>query len=96
MRRRRNAWLRIGTDAMVLGLEASSVIGLRSLKIAQGGPRAEAEAKRMVAEKLEAARVLATLNALGALGFTAPSIASHSIAHLRRKVRANRRRLAKG
>ena len=68
MRRRRNAWLRIGTDAMVLGLEASSVIGLRSLKIAQGGPRAEAEAKRMVAEKLEAARVLATLNALGALG----------------------------
>ena len=82
-------------DAMTLGVEASTVIALRGMKIAAGGPAADAEAKRMVQEKVEAAMALQTLALTGALGWSAPGITSKTIAHYRRRVRANRRRLAK-
>jgi hypothetical protein len=71
------------------------VIGLRTLKLAAGGPAAEAEAKRMVGEKVEAAFAVQALAMTGAFGLTAPRIASGAIAHYRRKVRSNRRRLTK-
>lgn len=80
---------------MALGAEAASVIGLRSLKIATGGPAADAEAGLMVREKLEAAWDLHRLAMTGALGLTAPRIAAKTLAHYRRRVRSNRRRLAK-
>ena len=95
MPRSRNPWLRLGWDAWALSLEASTVMGLRTMKIAAGGPAADAEARRMVSEKVEAAAALQTLAMTGALGFTAPRIAGKTMAHYRRKVRANRRRLAK-
>jgi hypothetical protein len=87
-------WLRAGFHAWSLGLEVSSVIALRTLKIAAGGIAAEAEARRMVSEKIEAAVTLQALALTGGLGPTANS-AARTIAHYRRKVRANRRRLAK-
>jgi len=80
---------------MALGVEAASVIGLRSMKIATGGPAANAEAELMVREKMEAALALQSLAMIGALGSTAPGIASKTLAHYRRRVQANRRRLAK-
>ena len=80
----------------MLGAEAATVMALRSMKIAAGGPAAETEAKRMVSEKVEAAQALQLKAMTGALGFTAPSVVGQSIKHYRRKVRANRRRLAKG
>ena len=92
---RRNPWMKLGWDAMALGTEAAAVIGLRSIKIASGGPAADAEAALMVKEKIEAAWALQGLAVMGALGFTAPRIASRTVAHYRRRVRANRRRLAK-
>ena len=95
MPRSRNPWLRLGWDAWALSLEASTVMGLRTMKIAAGGPAADAEAKRMVSEKVEAAAALQTLAVTGALGFTAPQVAGKTLAHYRRKVRANRRRLSK-
>jgi hypothetical protein len=67
----RNPWFCAGFYAWSLGLEASSVISLRTLKIAVGGPAAEAEARRMVSEKLEAGLTLQTLALTGGLGFTA-------------------------
>jgi hypothetical protein len=91
----RNPWFRAGFYAWSLGLEASSVIALRTLKIAIGGPAAEAEARRMVSEKLEAGLTLQTLALTGGLGFTAHGAATKTLAHYRRKVRANRRRLAR-
>jgi len=94
-RRPANPWLRIGMDAWSLGLEASSVIGLRTLKIAAGGPAAEAEAQRMVSEKVDAAMALQIKAMTGGLGFTPPGAAAKTLAHYRRKVRANRRRLSK-
>lgn len=95
MPRRGNPWFKVGMDAMELGLESSAVIGLRVLKIAAGGAAADAEAGRMVEEKLSAAAALQMLALTGALGWTAPRITSRTIAHYRRRVRANRRRLTK-
>jgi len=94
-RRRSNPWLRIGFDAWSLGVEASAVIGLRTLKIAAGGAAGEAEARRMVAEKVDAAAQLQTKALVGGLGFTGAAAATQTLAHYRRKVRANRRRLSK-
>jgi hypothetical protein len=94
MARRRNPWVGIGMNAWALGLEASTVIGLRTLKIAVGGPAAAAETHRMIQEKLDAATELQTLAMTGGLGASAPSAAKKMVAHYRRKVRANRRRLA--
>ena len=93
---RGNPWLRVALDAWSLSIEASSVIGLRTLKIAAGGAAGEAEARLMVAEKIDASLDLHTKAMTGALGFDASTAASKTLNHYRRKVRANRRRLAKG
>jgi hypothetical protein len=95
-RRRGNPWFAIGLDAWTLGLEASAVVGLRALKIAQGGAASQAEAGRMVSEKVEAALDLQLRALTGGLGVTPASPSARTLAHYRRKVRANRRRLSKG
>ncbi|HEV2363378.1 MAG TPA: hypothetical protein VGS12_04180 [Caulobacteraceae bacterium] len=94
-RRRRNPWLGIGLDAWTLGLEASAVIGLRALKIAQGGANGQAEAERMISEKVEAALDLQRRALTGCLGATPASATARAVAHYRRKVKANRRRLSR-
>jgi hypothetical protein len=94
-RRRANPWLPIGLDAWTLGMEAATVMALRSTVIAQGGAKARAEAERMVSEKLEAGLALQTLALTGGLGLTAASASARTLTHYRRKVRANRRRLSK-
>jgi len=95
MARSRNPWFGIGMSAWSLGLEAQTVIGLRTLKIAAGGAAGEAEARRMVAEKIDAGVALQTLAVTGGLGFTPHGAAAKTLTHYRRKVRANRRRLSK-
>ena len=94
-RRRRNPWFGIGLDAWRLGLEASAVIGLRTLKIAKGGARGRAEAERMIHEKIEAASALQVQALTGRLGGTLAAASTRTIAHYRRKVNANRRRLSR-
>lgn len=95
MPRTHNPWLRLGQDAWMLGAEATTVITLRSMTIAAGGSTAANEAQRMVSEKVEAAQALQMMAVTGALGFTALGVASRSLKHYRRKVRANRRRLSR-
>ncbi len=92
----RNPWIGLSLDAWRLGLEASQVIGLRTMKIAAGGAAGKAEADRMIAEKIDAGLALQTLAMTGGLGLTAASASARTLAHYRRKVQANRRRLAKG
>ena len=96
MARRGNPWLRLGLDAWSLGAESSAVIGLRMMKMAAGGAAAEAEARRMVSEKVEAGLALQAMALTGGLGVTPHGAAAKTVAHYRRKVRANRRRLAAG
>jgi hypothetical protein len=95
MARRLPAHLRLGLDAWTLGMEAASVIGLRMMKAAAGGPAAEAEGRRMVGEKIAAAADLQLMAMTGALGMTGAGAAAKTLAHYRRKVRANRRRLSR-
>lgn len=95
MRTPRNPWLGIGFDAWTLGLEAATVMGLRTMKIAAGGPGAQAEAERMVEEKVAAGLALQSLALTGGLGGSPASAAARTLTHYRRKVRANRRRLSK-
>jgi hypothetical protein len=92
----KNPWIRIGLDAWSFGFEVSSVMCLRTLKIAAGGAGAEAEARLMVREKVEAGWAIQQKAMTGALGLTPHGATTRTLAHLRRKVRSNRRRLAAG
>jgi hypothetical protein len=83
-------------DAWRLGMEASAVIGLRTMKIAAGGTEGQAESVRMVTEKIDSLWTLQTSAMTGGLGSTPQRAAAKTIAHYRRKVRANRRRLSAG
>ncbi|HEY2052208.1 MAG TPA: hypothetical protein VGH03_22930 [Caulobacteraceae bacterium] len=96
MANRYNPWPELGWKAFTLGVEAASVMTLRTLKIAAGGAPATAEAQRMVQEKLDAGLALQAKLWTGALGSTPSSMTSRTLAHYRPKVRANRRRLSKG
>jgi hypothetical protein len=89
----KNPWVRIALSAWALGFEASSVIGLRVMKIAAGGPAAEAETRLMFREKFQAGLAIQGKVLSGALGKTAHTATSRALAHYRRKVRSNRRRL---
>lgn len=95
MARRRDPWTGMVWDAWAMGLEASSVIGMRTLKIAAGGQAAQTEINLMVGEKVTAAMTLPMLAMTGQLGTNATAVAARSLTHLRKKVRANRRRLSK-
>ena len=98
MTRRRTAatsWIDLSMDAWRLGAEAQTVIALRMMKIAAGGAGGDAETRRMVSEKVGAAMELSTKAAISALTGGVPVGPAHAIAHYRRKVRANSRRLMK-
>ena len=88
-------WLELGWETWALGVEASTVIGLRAMKFAVGGAAAETEAMTMVAEKLQAGMALQAMALTGGLGLNPQIAAARTVSHYRRKVRANRRRLLK-
>lgn len=81
-------WFGLGLDALQLHVEAQHVIGLRLMKLAQGGPAAQAEARRMVAEKTAAMAEAAFTLASG-------GSAKKVVRRYRTHVRANQRRLAR-
>jgi hypothetical protein len=54
----RNSWIRASLSAWSLALEASTVIALRTVKLAAGTAAGEAEARRMFSEKIEAGMAL--------------------------------------
>jgi hypothetical protein len=75
-------------DATMLSFEAQQVIALRMMKLAQGGKLARAEASRMVAEKVA--------ESMGAAMTLMTGGSSHVVmAKVRRRVRANSRRLSR-
>jgi hypothetical protein len=80
--------MRLTHDAVMLGLEAQRVIGLRLIKLSVGGPAAQAEALRMVSEKTAA---LAEAGLTLARGGSAGRV----IRRYRTHVRSNKRRLLK-
>ncbi len=88
-------WFGIGLDAWALAAESNMVIAMRMGQMAFGGPAAAKEAERMVSEKVAANLALSMDIATGKFGASPEKIMSGSIAHYSRRVKSNRRRLAK-
>lgn len=86
-------WASTGVEAWALGVEASAVIGLRMMKMAQGGAASEREARLMVSEKIESMLQLQADFIGGRMGTTPAAGAKRVVRHYRRKVASNRRRL---
>jgi hypothetical protein len=81
-------------DAMRFGFEVQSVIALRLIKIAGGGAESNAEVARMVTEKIKA---LTDAQAAGAValaqGKSVKAASKRAMTPIKRRVRANHRRL---
>ena len=91
--RPRGSWFGVWLDALSLGLEAASVVGIRLLTIGAGGTAGLAEAQMMISEKIEASLTLQAKAVTGGLGLTAFDAATKTLDHYRQKVLANRSRL---
>lgn len=76
-----------------LALEAQQVIALRLMHLAAGGPKAAREAHLMVAEKVDAAGKAAGMMAAARARGAPDGGADEVVRMLRRRVRANRKRL---
>lgn len=91
-----NAWARLSMQAAVTGFEAQNVMALRFMRFAAGGALAQSEASRMIAEKIlalgeaQSAATLATIK-----GDKSDRVATRVLRIYKRRVRKNRRRLAK-
>ena len=81
---RRTSWMDVCYGAWSLGIEAATVMTLRTWKIGAGGPAAEAEISRMVSEKIEAGLALQTMALTGQLGASAPGAAAKTIGQIGR------------
>ncbi len=84
----------LSLDAWSLYLDVSTVIGLRMMKVAAGGSSADREIALMINEKVQSAIELQIDGVTGRLGVTPASAAKKVIRHYKRKVGANKRRLA--
>jgi CheY-specific phosphatase CheX len=87
-------WFDIGMDAWALAAESNMVIAMRIGSLAQGGPAAAQEVRRMVTEKVAANLALGCDLMTGKLGSSPEAIVSGSIAHYSKSVVANRKRLS--
>ena len=91
-----NPWFALSLNAAQLGIEAQSVIALRMLRFASGGGRMEAEATRMVTEKVAAAVEAQTAAAVAAVsGHPQHVVANKALKVFKKRVRANKRRLSR-
>jgi len=95
MARKDNSWFGLGLEAWSLALEASSVMALRTVRIAAGGAAANREVAAMVSEKVTSGLALQAKVLTAGLGASPQAMTAKTIAHFRPKVRANRRRLTR-
>jgi hypothetical protein len=79
-------WWKFSADLAMAGFEAQRVIALRLLKLGAGGPKAHAEATKMVTEKMAASAQAATTLLAGGSAQTV-------LRRYRTIMRANERRL---
>jgi hypothetical protein len=79
----------------MLALEAQSVIALRLMRIAGGGALARSEATRMVTEKVQALGEAQAVAAVGPVTGRNNHVAKKVVGVYKKRVRGNRRRLAR-
>jgi hypothetical protein len=91
-----NAWFTLSAQAVRMCWDAQAVILLRSLRIAKGGARADAETQRMITEKVAAlAEAQLAVTAAMLKGSNKRRVGKKALAVYARRVRRNRRRLSK-
>jgi hypothetical protein len=88
--------LKFWMDAVKFNLEVQSVVSMRLMKIAAGGAEGGAEYTRMVHEKAEAAVDAQTAGGLAlANGRSIKAAAKAAMVPVKKRVRANRKRLSR-
>jgi hypothetical protein len=91
-----NPWLELSLKAVQMGMEAQSVIAIRMLRLATGGARMEAEASRMVTDKVAAAAEGQAVAAVSALSGRSPHVVESRAPRVGKKlVHTNKRRLSR-
>ncbi len=91
-----NPWFALSAQAARMCWDMQAVILLRSLRIAQGGARGDAETRRMIAEKAAAlAQAQLTVTAAALKGDKKHRVAKKALTVYATRVRRNRRRLSK-
>jgi len=91
-----NAWFAISAQAVRMCWDAQAVILLRSLRLAKGGARADAETQRMITEKVAAlAEAQLAVTAAMLKGSNKRRVGKKALAVYARRVRCNRHRLSK-
>lgn len=88
-------WATIALDTWRLGAEAWLVVGLRTARLAGGGPTACSEARLMLTEKVDSGIALGTALLAGQLGDTPQALVGNTVSHYLKGVRANRKRLSR-
>lgn len=89
-----SAKLMPGIDAVSFSTDVVSVVALRTMRIALGGPEGMKESRLMVAEKIAALAQVQWNLITGAYGFTPQTMAKGVNRHYARAVRSNRKRLS--
>ena len=91
-----NPWVELSLKAVQMGMEAQSVIARRMLGLATGSARMEAEASRMVTDKVAAAAEAQPVAAVSALNCRSPHVVASKAPRVpKKRVRANKRRLSR-
>jgi hypothetical protein len=91
-----SAWCALSVQTARLGWEAQNVIALRLIRMAAQRPGSQAEARRMVTEKVAAlTEAQAAANAAFIKGGKSHRVAKEVLGVYKKRVRANRRRLTK-
>jgi len=91
-----NPWFGLSVQRVRLVWDAQTVIALRLMKLGLGGAKAQSEAQRMVSEKFAAfmeAQVGVATAAM--MGYSGDRVAKKVFGVYRKRVRRNRRRLAR-
>jgi hypothetical protein len=91
-----NPWFPLILKTMQLGVEAQSVIALRMMRFAAGGAIARSEARRAITDKVAAGGEAQAVAALAiASGQKDTVVAGKVLRVVKRRVRANKRRLSR-
>ncbi|HVV33479.1 MAG TPA: hypothetical protein VHC73_09660 [Vitreimonas sp.] len=91
-----NPWFALSMRNACLVWEAQGVMALRLMRLGLGGAKAQSEATRMVSEKFAALGEAQAVIAAGAIrGQSGHRVANKVVSVYRKRVRGNRRRLAK-
>ena len=89
-----NAWLALTFQTAQLGLDAQRVVALRLMRLSGGGAAGATEARRMVADKMAALSEAQFAAAAAMMTGDSHRLANKVLRVFKKRVRANRNRLA--